>query len=134
MGVTAASTYFMGNNSGMVNDQKHVAAFIQTELDNTQNILVYNRRLPSMSFLTDKNIISLYDGAEDLNRETQFQKNDIWKSNLINLKEDPFWLSRDLPENSVLMVKNDGKSPEIMKQAKAIFPNHKVIDAWVLFY
>jgi 4-amino-4-deoxy-L-arabinose transferase len=134
MGITAASTYFMGNNSGMVNDQKNIAAFINDELPQKKHILIYNRRMPSMAFLTDKNTISLFDGSEDLNRETQFQKNDNWKSNLINLKDDPEWLFRNKPDKSVLMVKNDGKSPTMIQKGKELFPDHLEIDGWILFY
>ncbi|MCR9013427.1 lipid-A-disaccharide synthase N-terminal domain-containing protein [Aquiflexum gelatinilyticum] len=134
MGITAASTYFMGNNSGLVKDQKNVAAFINDELPEARHILVYNRRIPSMSFLTDKNIISLYDGSADLNRETQFQKDDLWKANLINLKDDPDWLSQKMPDQSVLMIKNDGKSPIMVQKAITLFPNQIELDGWLLFY
>ena len=39
--------------------------------------------MPSVSFLSDKNIISLYDGSDDLNRETQFEKTFIEPIKLI---------------------------------------------------
>lgn len=134
MGITAASTYFMGNNPGMVNDRKNIAAFIQRDLPDIEHILIYNNRSPSMAFLTEKNIISLFDGAEDLNRETQFQKNEDWKANLINLREQPDWLIKKLPENAVLMVKKNHRHLEIIKEAGKGFGNSKEMDGWVLFY
>lgn len=134
MGITAASTYFMGNNPGMVNDQKNIAAFIQQEFPNKEHILVYDRRMPSIAFLTDKNVVSLFDGSGDLNRETQFQKNDTWKSNLINLKEEPEWLVYNVPKNSILLVKKNKINSEIITEARNGFGYYKEIDGWFLFY
>lgn len=134
MGITAASTYFMGNNPGMVNDRKNIARFIEQELPETEHILIYNHRMPSLAFLTEKNIISLFDGSEDLNRETQFQNNEDWKANLINLQEQPDWLVKKLPKNAVLMVKKNHLHLEIIKEARKGFDNFEEMDGWVLFY
>lgn len=118
----------------MVNDRKNIAAFIQQDLPDIEHILIYNNRSPSMAFLTEKNIISLFDGAEDLNRETQFQKNENWKANLINLQEQPDWLVKKLPKNAVLMVKKNHLHLEIIKEAGKGFGNSKEMDGWVLFF
>lgn len=134
MGITAASTYFFTNNAGLANDQKNIATFIQEELPQKENILVYDKRLPSMSFLTDKNIISLYDGSEDLKREIQFEKNEAWRNNLINLKEEPDWLMENLPPSSVLMVKKSRLTKGTAVLPKESFKNQMEIDGWVLFY
>lgn len=134
MGITASSTYFFGNNSGMVNDPKNVASFIQNELPEVDHIIIYDRRMPSMSFLTDKNIISLYDGSEDLNRETQFEKDEKWQANLINLKEEPDWLTKKRPSDAVLMAKKNKIEADPIKDAAKGFGNMKEIDGWVLFY
>ncbi|MFD2203763.1 lipid-A-disaccharide synthase N-terminal domain-containing protein [Shivajiella indica] len=134
MGITAASTYFFTNNAGLANDQKNIAEFIQKELPQKENIIVYDKRLPSMSFLTDKNIISLYDGSEDLNRETQFEKNENWKKNLINLKEEQDWLLEKLPPSSVLMVKKSRLTKGTVAFPKEDFKNQTEMDGWVLFY
>jgi 4-amino-4-deoxy-L-arabinose transferase len=134
MGITAASTYFFTNNAGLVNDQKNIAEFIQNDLPDKQHILIYDKRMPSMSFLTDKNIISLYDGSEDLNRETQFEKNEAWRNNLINLKEEPNWLMEMAHPSSVLMVKKSRLKKELVAFPKDAFKNQIEIDGWVLFY
>jgi 4-amino-4-deoxy-L-arabinose transferase len=133
-GITAASTYFMGNNPKVVNDQKNIAAFVQQQLPEKESILVYNKRLPSISFLTTKNIISLYDGAEELNRETQFEENDDWRENLINLKTDEDWLFRINPENNVLLIKKSRRTADQEKLAGDIFSKHIEIDGWLVYY
>lgn len=132
MGITASSSYFFGSNPGFMNDQKHIAAFIETELPDTAHILVYDKRMPSMSFLTDLNIISLYDGDESLNREVQFEKGEDWKANLINLQEHPEWLVNRSADRTVLMVKKSKLKK--VEESNLPFSNRKEIDGWVLFF
>jgi 4-amino-4-deoxy-L-arabinose transferase len=134
MGITASSTYFFGNNSKIVNDPKNVASFIKNELPDVGSIIIYDRRMPSMAFLTDKKIISIYDGSEDLNRETQFEKDELWKTNLINLKVETDWLITKKPVNAVLMVKKNKAEADPIKEAAKRFERKKEIDGWVLFY
>lgn len=132
MGITVASTYFFSSNSGLMNDQSRIAEFVENEIIDAENILIYDKRMPSMSFLTDKNIISLYDGDESLNREVQFESDESWKSNLINLKENPQWLWESIPQRSVLMVKNNKLKK--LDETRLVFENRHEIDGWVLFY
>ncbi|ERM81645.1 hypothetical protein P872_19690 [Rhodonellum psychrophilum GCM71 = DSM 17998] len=134
MGITVAFTYFFAHNAGTVNDQKNVAAFIQEEIKGCENILVYDKRLPSISFSTSKNVISLFDGDEGLNRETQFEKNTNWKNTLINLKENPNWLLEKRPEKSVLLVKKNKMNSEKLLKAIRTFNNNKEVDGWVLYF
>jgi hypothetical protein len=114
--------------------KKNLAIFLQNDLGSAENVLVYDSRLPSLSFATDKNIISLYDGSDDLNRETQFQKDDRWRENLINLLERPDWLEQDVPARSVLVVKKAKLSKTLEARMKPVFPKRTEIDEWVLFY
>lgn len=132
MGITASSSYFFGSNPGLMNDQKRIAAYITEVLPDAETILVYDKRMPSMMFLTNKNIISLYDGDESLNREVQFETDEKWKSNLINLLDEPDWLIKNSPKNSVLMVKKN----KIKKLGDTQHPFKKQteVDGWVLFY
>jgi len=56
-------------------------------------------------------IVSIYDGDESLNRETQFQKDESWTETLINLKlirdgfskqsiKKGFWISKSKKKTS----------------------------------
>lgn len=108
--------------------------FLQNDLGSTVNVLVNDRRLPSLSLATDKNIISLYDGSDDLNRETQFQKDDRWRENLINLREHPDWLEEHVPARSVLVVKKSKPDDTLEARVKRVFLNKEQIDGWVLYY
>ncbi len=97
MGITAMSTYFFSQNPAIANDTRGVVAWIEENASETNRILIYDKRLPSISFQTEIPIVSIYAGDENLNRETQFQKDETWKQNLVNLKSDPDWIFQ--PEN-----------------------------------
>lgn len=132
MGITVASTYFFTSNPALMNDQRRIAAYIDQEFADVENILIYDKRMPSMSFLSNKSIISLFDGDESLNREVQFEKDESWKSNLINLKENPEWLRDSLPNSSILMVKRNKLKK--LDETGLPFENRHEIDGWILFY
>ncbi|PSL03515.1 lipid-A-disaccharide synthase N-terminal domain-containing protein [Cecembia rubra] len=134
MGITAASSYVFINNAGMVNDARNIVSFLNENLSERKNVLVYDRRMPSISFLSDKNIISLYDGSDDLNRETQFEKTNNWKKNLINLKENPEWFIHECPESSVLLVKKSRLKKPMVEIPKDRFSRQHELDGWVIYY
>lgn len=134
MGLTVASSYFFSNNSEIINDQKKLITFIEENLSDKDNILIYDRRLPSLQFLTNKNIVSLYDGAEELNRETQFEKTTYWKNNPINLKTNHNWLVEQIPTSSILLIKKGRLKRGTVNFPPDYFKNEKEMDGWIIFY
>ena len=82
--VTAA--YFMLSTTALFSHSTQsfkiatpVAKWLKEKHLDTQEILVYNKRLPSLAFEMNRSIISLYDGDRSLNREVQFEKDGKWK-------------------------------------------------------
>jgi len=134
MGITLASTYVFINNAGMVNDSRNIVRFIEENLPESENILIYNRRMPSISFLSDKNLISLFDGSDDLNRETQFEKTDAWKNNQINLKQNPDWLINECPESAELLIKKSRLNKPMVEIPKERFSRQQELDGWIIYY
>jgi 4-amino-4-deoxy-L-arabinose transferase len=124
------STYIFSKNPHVVNDQTGILSYIKTEYPDTENLLVFNRRLPSVQFHSDLNIVSLYYGNHDLNRETQFEKNDRWKENLLNLIENP----------ELIEVFNS-PSNILISRKKAVLPGNfmvgwekdTIIDKWSIY-
>jgi hypothetical protein len=57
--------------------------------------------------------VSIYDGDESLNRETQFQKDNFWKKFLINLKTDPEWIQNPENQQGVWLAKVKKEMPEL---------------------
>jgi|GEM_PF-33890 len=126
--------YIYDYNPEIVKDNKRVAAFIQEELPDTENILIYDRRVPSIQFLTDINIISLYDGGPTLNRELQFESDDSWKRNLKNLVEHPEQFPELIKPGNVLLVRANRELPEKYREDILKFNHKKSVDRWDIYY
>ncbi|REG91548.1 lipid-A-disaccharide synthase N-terminal domain-containing protein [Algoriphagus antarcticus] len=105
MGLTGMSTYFMSQNPGLTNDTRRVTEWITQNEPATKEVIIYNKRLPSVLFNSDLDMISVFDGDESLNRETQFQQNEKWKAGLINLQSDSTWIIEKAPNHSIWISK-----------------------------
>ncbi|TXE06955.1 lipid-A-disaccharide synthase N-terminal domain-containing protein [Algoriphagus aquimarinus] len=113
MGLTGMSTYFMSQNPGLTNDTYRVTEWIIQNEPATKEVIIYNKRLPSVLFNSNLKVISVYDGDESLNRETQFQQNENWKSGLINLQSDSTWIVEKAPDNSIWISKERKELPDL---------------------
>ncbi|WP_296705648.1 lipid-A-disaccharide synthase N-terminal domain-containing protein [Algoriphagus sp.] len=113
MGITGLSTYFFSQNPGLTNDPRRVVSWIGENTPTESRLIIYDKRLPSVLFLSDRNVMSIYDGDESLNRETQFQKDDQWKSFLINLKKDPNWINDPKNQAGIWLARKNKEMPEL---------------------
>jgi len=128
MGLTGMSTYFMSQNPGLTNDTHRVTEWITQNEPATKEVIIYNKRLPSVLFNSDLKVISVYDGDESLNRETQFQQNDKWESSLINLKSDSTWIIEKAPNNSIWIFKERNQLPDL--KGLGIWEELQLVDGW----
>ena len=115
---------------------KPVAKWI--ELHNLKNryILVYDKRLPSLAFELNKDIISLYDGDRSLDRETQFETDNRWKKYLYNLKDikEQKRLKRFISENKTILVLYKKRLHKNSIWLKNRYRNLKEIGKWKIYY
>ena len=128
MGLTGMSTYFMSQNPGLTNDTHRVTEWILKNKPSTKEVFIYNKRLPSVLFNSNLKVISVYDGDESLNRETQFQDNQEWKSNLINLQSDSTWIFQKAADRSIWISKGKNELPDLKGSGKWI--ELQTVDAW----
>ncbi len=133
-GIVLMSPYIFSANPEKVKDTRNIASYIENEIPGTNNILVYNRRLPSVQFNSGLNIISLYDGGHTLDREVQFEEDDSWKENLVNLVENPPLLEDLIKPGNVLLVRDRAGVPADVEARVAAFENLTVIDGWRIYY
>ncbi|WP_339758061.1 lipid-A-disaccharide synthase N-terminal domain-containing protein [Algoriphagus aquimarinus] len=128
MGLTGMSTYFMSQNAGLTNDTRNVTAWLHQNKPELKEVIVYNKRLPSVLFNSDLKVISVYDGDESLNRETQFQQNEDWKSGLINLQFDSTWILEKAPDNSIWISKERKELPDLRGNGE--WKELEIVDGW----
>ena len=101
-----------------------------------REILVYNKRLPSLAFELNRSTISLYDGDRSLNREVQFEKDNKWKSFLYNIskEEDRLRLKKYLQGKDSLLVTYKKTLPKIQLWLIEKYAHTKKLGKWTIYY
>lgn len=129
------STFAMKSNELLINSAKPIATFVSSL--KSKKVYVYNYLLPSMSFYTDKNIITLNNGNYTCKREVQFEQNLDYLKQYYNLEEkkEIIRLKSDFStQNAVFLVRKKEEIPEYIKTEIAPFRNKKKFGTWVLYY
>lgn len=128
------ASQFFRLNSMEVNSLSPIASFLKEQNIDERNIIIYNEFLPSLAFELDKTIISVHAGNRSLQREKQFQKNDRWQNNLLDMNdpENIRKLNSLLSKKSVLIVKK-----QLPSTLESIMPgnwNRKDFGKWLVYY
>ena len=129
------STFIMRSNGLLINSVKPIASFVNTL--KSKNVYVYNYLLPSMSFYTKKNIITVNNGNYTCKREVQFEENLNYMKNYYNLEENKeiIRFNTDFKtHNTVFLVRKKEILPEYLKTEIASFGNKKYFGKWILYY
>ena len=123
-------------NEDLLNSTKPAIDFIDHDLTDIKNIVVYNYLMPSVKFNSNKTVITLNNGHNTVQRETQFETNLKWKDYLIDLKSESGRQQADaiLRHESVLISRKREVLPDYLD-----FLNHapyqkKVFGKWVIYY
>ena len=134
LGLAVITTFIFSNNPGIINSTQNLAAFITENNLTGRPVLVYNTRLPSIAFHLQREIVSLADGHRSLNRETQFESNENWRRQLLNLKsgQGQRELKNYIDRGAVLITA--GKLPENSKWVTNNYTKAVSIDKWKIFY
>jgi len=104
-------------------------------LENSE-ILVYNKRLPSLAFELNHPIISLYDGDRSLNREVQFEKDTKWRAYLYNISQENGQkrLADYLQDKKSVLVLYKQTLPKKQHWLQTIYTHAKHIGSWFIHY
>ncbi|TPE43505.1 ArnT family glycosyltransferase [Pontibacter mangrovi] len=128
------ATNLMAHNPQLTNGSRPIAQAIQAKNLQERPILVYDRLLPSLAFELNRNIISLQDGSHKLERETQFERDEAWRAQLLQLgsPEGMEQLRQLLQQKPVLVVKRE-LPPERAWMLEHFTGQEKVGD-WTIYY
>ena len=131
---TANHTFTL--NELNINSVKPIAKFIQDKAHNNEEVYVYNYLLPSMSFYLNKKITTINHGRYTTQRETQFQKNDVWKEHFINYfkEEDRNRLLNTNTNNLFLIKRKKDILPDTLKIIQSKLKHKKVFDKYEIYY
>jgi 4-amino-4-deoxy-L-arabinose transferase len=129
------STYVMKSNELLINSAKPIATFVNSLKSN--NVYIYNYLLPSMSFYTNKNIITVNNGNYTSKREVQFEQNSNYLKHYYNLedkKETVRFVTDFKIQNSVFLVRKKENLPDYIKAEVSHFKNKKYFAKWILYF
>ncbi|MDN5291278.1 MAG: hypothetical protein PWQ06_1517 [Anaerophaga sp.] len=127
------STYFMQANPRIANDQRNVAKAAKAKLSDGGDIMVYDRRLPSVAFHAHQPVISIYNGNRGLERETQFEKTDKWKNYLIDINDNRL-KNPSFFKGDVLLSRISDADEPAFKNLEGFFAQRDIVDGWVILY
>ncbi|WP_117884435.1 ArnT family glycosyltransferase [Aureibaculum luteum] len=130
-----SSSVIFSKNELKVNGTRPITDFILQNNLNNRAILVYNTRKSAIAFGLNKSIISLYDGDESLNRETQFEEDLNWKKHLINLQNpNEFNSLHEITKNPTVLLVYKKPLPEKLLWLQNSYNSKKVIGKWTIYY
>ncbi|WP_215223589.1 ArnT family glycosyltransferase [Echinicola shivajiensis] len=135
--ILLVSSLLLEKNNSNINSIKDLAVYIESkDPSEKKEIMVYNHLLNSAPFYFHGRIITLNNGNYTADREVQFEKDQFWKQNLLNLnqKEDKKrFISIAKHQKSYLLV--------MKKDLKTVHPNYitkyyqheKAFGKWIVY-
>lgn len=134
--ILVSGTQFLVQNESALNSPKQAIQFINTDLNKSENILVFNYLLASTEFYSDKNVITLNNGHNTVQRETQFETDTNWERNLIDLKTETGKIQSQklLESQSVVIMRKRDNSRDYVKFIEHYLKNKKEFGTWLIYY
>jgi 4-amino-4-deoxy-L-arabinose transferase len=135
--ITLLMPFIMKKNEAGINSLKPLAAFIQTKTAGkpVAPIMVYDQLLPSLSFYTNKKIITLYNNNSKARREIQFEDS-LQKEtkNYIDLSLIKDSSSFFRAPAGFVIAKLNHDLPDSLFYLRAHLKNRTVMDKWIVYY
>ncbi|MBT8393905.1 MAG: glycosyltransferase family 39 protein [Bacteroidia bacterium] len=131
-----SGTQFLIKNESSLNSPRKAIQFIDKDLDNINNVLIYNYLLASTEFYSDKNFITLNKGHNTVQRETQFETDLKWRNNLIDIRTDEGKqkVNNIIQNNSALLLRKKDENKKYIKSIEQRFTNKEDYGSWLLYY
>ncbi len=129
------ASFFFRFNSLDVNSTRAICDFIEENHLDNRTIIVYDELLPSLAFELDREIISVYSGDHTAKRETQFEKDDHWRSHFIDATDqrESIRFKKLLASKTVLVVKTKKSSSKLKTFLEGNW-QQQTMGKWTLYY
>jgi 4-amino-4-deoxy-L-arabinose transferase-like glycosyltransferase len=133
--VVPVSTGILKQAEIQVNGTLPLAQFLRSHHLEKRKVIVWDKRLPSLSFNLQKELVSVYYHDFSLKRHTEFQENQNWKKNLINVNipSEYAYLKKVVAKPSVFLTKK-GRLPEQFKSLLQGYRHEKTMGPWEVYY
>jgi len=123
-------------NESQLNSTKPAVDFIENDLKDIKNILIYNYLMPSVKFNSNKTVITLNDGHNTVQRETQFETNLKWQDHLLDLStEIGKQRTVSILQNQAVLISRKNKNlPDYLDFLEHSPYHKKEFGQWVIYY
>ncbi len=132
------ATSVMAVNDELINSTKNMVRFIDhTSVDRERTVLVYDYLLPSISFYSNDNVITLNNGHYTSDREIQFEKDENWRDHLWNVKDvqtKTRLSSLSRKRSTYLLVRNKQINDHDFVDISRDYNSRKQYAKWTIFY
>ncbi len=133
--VVPVSTGIMQQSEIEINSTMPVVRFLQNQHLDNRKIIVWDKRLPSLSFGLQKDIYSVYYHDYSLKRNTEFQENLSWKKNLINAnRADELQYLKQLVSMPSVFIVRKGRLPDNFSFLLRKYPHNRQMGKWEIYY
>ncbi len=135
--LVAASTSFFRNNELMVNSVKPIIEYIRADKDlRDRQPIVFNYLLPSAQYYTGKEVITVNNGHNTVQRDIRFQTDQNWKKSSVDIRDrDKKYVIDSLMRSpSYILVRRRGGKIEMAELFEDTAFEMKDFGKWVLFY
>lgn len=123
------------NNQELFKSAEPIAAFIEENNLNERKIIVYNELHPSVAFELNTSVISLNSGNKNLQREVQFEQNDLWKKSFIDMHNPEevanFKNNTDFDHTILIVYKGFHKEDEWLKD---VYKKSQKLEKLTIYY
>jgi 4-amino-4-deoxy-L-arabinose transferase len=125
----------LSQNELRLNSTRPVAARLKLPDLAGRPVVVFDELLPSLAFELEQVPVSLFNGNQNLNRETQFEPDSSWQRQLINLRAPgapPVPVAARWSWPVVLVTKGPLAPPN--QWLRAGLPQEERVGSWWLYY
>ena len=126
----------LAQNEDLMNSTKPAIDYIDNNLTDIKNILVYDYLMPSVKFNSNKTVITLNNGHNTVERETQFETDMNWKDHLLDLRTELGRQKTDslLQAKSILISRKKENLPDFLEYLNQAPYHKKEFGNWVIYY
>jgi len=137
-GILLTFTLFASQNPRDIKTYKEVITRIRENKRVPLNTLfIYNIWVPSASFYLDRDVVTIKEGDERVDRDIRFEKDSLYKNTLIDLEvpEDLARLEQMLKKkNQAFLRLQKDTLPENLNEAVGRFPHKDSVDRYIIYY
>lgn len=128
--------YVLHINEDELNSAKNAISYINENLNEIENIAMYNYLVVSTQYYSNKSVFTLNNGHNTVQREVQFEDNPNYKKNLIDIRTEFGKHEADslIHKHTAILARKRDKIPDYLIKDFENQIHKKEFGKWVIYY